>query len=38
MPQREKIVFKLEELKLSPNKPFVLGNKLIVNENLAQLQ
>jgi hypothetical protein len=38
MPQREKIVFKLEELKLSPNKPFVLGNKLIVNENVAQLQ
>lgn len=38
MPQREKIVFKLEELGLSPNKPFALGNKLIVNENLAQVQ
>jgi hypothetical protein len=38
MPQREKIVFTLEELGLSPNKPFALGNKLIVNENLAQVQ
>jgi len=38
MPQREKIVFTLEEIGLSPSKPFALGNKLIVNENLAQVQ
>jgi hypothetical protein len=28
----------LEELGLSPNNPFALGNRLIVNENLAQVQ
>lgn len=38
MAQREKIVFTLAELGLSPNAPFALGNKLIVNENLAQVQ
>lgn len=38
MAQREKIVFKLAELGLSANKPFTLGNPLIVNENLAQVR
>jgi hypothetical protein len=38
MASRERIAFTLEELGLSPQKPFVLGNKLIVNENLAGIR
>jgi hypothetical protein len=38
MPEKVKITFTLAELGLSPNKPFTLGNKLIVNENLAQVR
>jgi len=38
MPEKAKITFTLEELGLSPHKPFALGNRLIVNENLAQAQ
>ena len=38
MPSREKIAFTLQELGLSPHEPFTLGNKLIVNENVAQLK
>lgn len=33
MPFRERIVFSLEELGLSPHKPFKLGNSVVVNEN-----
>jgi hypothetical protein len=36
MPERMKITFTLAELGLSPNKPFAVGNRFIVNENLAQ--
>jgi hypothetical protein len=34
MPFRERIVFSLEELGLSPHKPFALGNSLVANVNL----
>jgi hypothetical protein len=36
MPQRLTITFTLKELGLSPHQPFTLGNRLIVNENLAK--
>lgn len=34
MPFRERITFSLDELGLSPHKPFALGNRIVVNENL----
>ncbi|MCK4536761.1 MAG: hypothetical protein KAT93_07085 [Desulfuromonadales bacterium] len=37
MPFRERIVFTLDELGLSPHKPFALGNRILVNENLMQM-
>jgi len=36
MPQRQSIAFTLKELGLSPHQPFTLGNRLIVNENVAK--
>lgn len=34
MPFRERIAFTLDELGVSPHKPFALGNRIVVNENL----
>jgi len=34
MPFRERIAFTLDELGISPHKPFALGNRIVVNENL----
>ena len=36
MPERYTVAFTLKELGLSPHQPFRLGNRLIVNENLAR--
>jgi len=38
MPEPAKIAFTLAELGLSPDTPFALGNRLIVNVNVAQQQ
>lgn len=36
MPQRVQIEFTLDELGISPHRPFTLGNRIIVNENLTK--
>jgi hypothetical protein len=36
MPSKVPIAFTLKELGLSPNQPFALGNRIIVNENLTE--
>lgn len=36
MPERYTVAFTLKELNLSPHQPFTLGNRLIVNENVAK--
>jgi hypothetical protein len=36
MPERMKITFTLAELGLTASKPFAVGNRFVVNENLAQ--
>jgi hypothetical protein len=38
MPQRTRIDFSLEELGVTPHKPFKLVNPFIVNENVALLK
>lgn len=38
MPQRTKIDFTLEELGVTPHKPFKVANPFIVNENVALLK
>ncbi len=37
MPFRERIDFRLDELGLSPHKPFALGNLFVVNENVLMM-
>lgn len=35
MPHKVPITFALEELGISPHRPFALGNRIIVNQNLT---